>query len=275
MNISSVSYGRMNNVNSFSQSKANKSLKNMPSFSASYTVTIKEESEAEKARKKAIKSLRKTGSAISLLVMYLLGVATNQTANASTSENYDTNKGEKSAYVEQYDYQSQERSVNVPADQRTPEYYKIKSGDTLYGIVKHFAQLPKGTPDEVYESYYEILEADNPGAWKNRDSIKPGQKIRVDGISPDSVLSIQYDNSSYYDEVIVNDMPFKFDQGTASKGLFGSYSGLTNGKYTTICGNFGGGVTVKQYSSEDPYSDLRTTIVYDENQEIIEYSNCA
>ena len=165
--------------------------------------------------------------------------------------------------------------ICLPSDERTPEYYKIKKNDTLGNIVKYYAQLPDDCSKDMFEPYYEILEADNPGAWEDRDLIKTGTVIRIDGIYPENIQSKPADtpetDDPRYEKVEVNDMTFTFDVGTVSKRFLGGYEGRENGKFKTIDKTMSGSIIVTNYLGSSPEGGVKNEITYNKEGQIIEY----
>lgn len=185
-----------------------------------------------------------------------------------------------------------------PESQRTPEYHTVKRGDRLADIVKHYAGLDMDTPDENLVPYYELLEADNPGKWKNRDVIYLDLKIRVDSILPENI-TITYPNeienlpvsqpekdiieeteaieetepiqiTSADDTVIINGIPFSFDLGTMDKTFGGDYNGLVFGKYVTLDKKIGGTLQETRYEGSSADSNKAITLTYDKDGKVIE-----
>lgn len=169
----------------------------------------------------------------------------------------------------------------VPSNERTPEYHNVKSGDTLSKIVKHYAQLPDDYPNEMLEPYYLILENDNPNAWEDRNIIKTGITIRVDGICPENVYlnginpateaNETEENDIRYEKVTMNDMTFTFDIGTVSKGFLGRYEGREDGKFKTIDKTLSGNIIVTNYLGSTPEDGVKNEITYNKEGQIIEY----
>ncbi|MBR5304841.1 MAG: hypothetical protein IKU37_08465 [Candidatus Gastranaerophilales bacterium] len=169
----------------------------------------------------------------------------------------------------------------VPSNERTPEYHNVKSGDTLSKIVKHYAQLPDDYPNEMLEPYYLILENDNPNAWEDRNIIKAGITIRVDGICPENVYLDGIDpaakadeteeNDIRYEKVTINELTFTFDIGTVSKEFLGRYEGRENGKFKTIDKTLSGDIIVTNYLGSTPKDGVKNEITYNKEGQIIKY----
>ena len=183
-----------------------------------------------------------------------------------------------------------------PISQRTPEYHTVVGGDRLADIVKRYAELDKDTPDEKLKPYYELLEADNPNAWSDRNIIYKGLKIRVDSILPENIIITYPDTTgetkpegptdgqegptgstlppqrptSPADTVVLNGIEFNFDVGTMHKD-FGDYSGLVDGKYVNLDKKLiGSGLIETRYVGTDSSSNRIEQITYDKNGKITE-----
>lgn len=174
-----------------------------------------------------------------------------------------------------------------PLSERTPKYHVVKAGDRLADIVKNYAEIDANTPDENLVPYYVLLEADNPGAWKDRNIIYKDLKIRVDSILPENIIIEYPEEEDYFgtseetqptevilitpeqDTISINGIEFQFDKGTASKTLFGEYRGQIGRKYATL-DKKNGGFELTKYEGSDSKSNISQKVTYDKDGKIVE-----
>lgn len=181
--------------------------------------------------------------------------------------------------------------VTKPAHERKAVWHEIQNGDRLADIVKKYAELDKLTPDYELEEYYLLLEADNEGAWTDRDTIYIGTRIRVDSIMPENT-HYEISNSTIVDEfeeediikddadseedntekdsVDINGNIFYFDIGTIDKNILGDYTGLMDGEFTKLDKKSNGNIIMTRHEGKDKDSNVARVITYDKDGKIIE-----
>lgn len=178
-----------------------------------------------------------------------------------------------------------------PLNQRTPDYHTVKEGDRLADIVKYYAKLDQDTPDEKLIPYYELLEADNPGAWEDRNVIRIGSKIRVDAIARENI-NIEYINiaqtqtpdapveepaptqpeqkTSPEDTIVLNGLKFSFDLGTMKPKFGNDYEGLIFEQFVVLKTKMNGELEYVRYEGSNSDSNVAQKTTYDEDGKIIE-----
>lgn len=186
----------------------------------------------------------------------------------------------------------------IPQSEREAVWYEVKKGDRLADIVKEYAELHELTPDEELVPYYELLEADNPGKWEDRNNIWIGIRFRVDSIMPENRITTEVPTSpvvvpdetqgvetqpteeqqvsSENDKVQINGNTFTFDIGTMDKTFLGDYEGLMYGKFATVDKKVGGGVVLKMYEGVTSKTNISEEVTYDKDgkiTEIVDYKN--
>lgn len=253
----------------------------------------------------------KTIGGIGLAVTTAIGAGVGVTSCMNTSEpTKPVETTPSSAYVEtmetkpietiieetlaqQTQYQSNTPIITTrPQSERKAVWYEVKSGDRLADIVKDYAELDKLTPDDELVPYYNLLEADNPNKWSERDKILIGTRFRVDSIMPENII-ITYPNStqskpyvqeqieeeeilpteepqltSEEDKVQINGNLFTFDLGTLDKKMFGDYEGLMYGKFVTLDKKIGGELVLTKHEGTNEKSDVIQELVYDKDGNI-------
>lgn len=184
--------------------------------------------------------------------------------------------------------------TTLPQEQRKAKYHEVVRGDRLADIVKKYAELDELTPDEELTPYYELLEADNPGKWSDRNKINVGIRFRVDSILPENVnvsvvTNISQDNeieetepilatepiqeTSVEDTININGNIFSFDLGTMNKTLLGDYEGLMFGKFVALDKKMNGNIEMTKYEGTTSKTNVSQELIYDKDGKIIEISD--
>lgn len=184
--------------------------------------------------------------------------------------------------------------TTLPQEQRKAKYHEVVKGDRLADIVKKYAELDALTPDEELTPYYELLEADNPGKWTDRNKINVGIRFRVDSILPENISVSTITNIPEYEEIEetepiivteptqetsvedtinINGNVFSFDLGTMNKTFLGDYEGLMFGKFVVLDKKMNGNIEMTKYEGTTSKTNVSQKLIYDKDGKIIEISD--
>lgn len=184
--------------------------------------------------------------------------------------------------------------TTLPQEQRKAKYHEVVKGDRLADIVKKYAELDELTPDEELTPYYELLEADNPGKWSDRNKINVGIRFRVDSILPENVnvsvvtnilqndeieetepilVTEPVQETSIEDTISIHGNVFSFDLGTMNKTFLGDYEGLMFGKFVVLDKKMNGNIEMTKYEGTTSKTNISQELTYDKDGKIIEISD--
>ncbi len=249
-----------------------------------YTSFGSEEAESKPKKGNTLKTVGVTAAVVSTLAGGVgLVMAPSLTNDVLVLSNNKTNEPE-SSYHETVST-SDKMITSVPMSEREAVWHEVKKGDTLADIVIKYAELnPSVKPNELVP-YYQILEADNPGKWSDRNLILSGTSFRVDGIMPQNIVTIDPDSfngtrpeeevqvSTTKDNVQVNGNIFSFDEGTLNRNFWGDFEGLMSGRYAIIDLKIQKGMILKKYEGVSSDTNLAQKIKYNEDGQIVEFTD--